>query len=85
MSFLFFFSGKRSDNLANVDWSPSAFNHARAGTKSKLVMKDQSLKRYEKLCEKWDKSMKKKNYQQRRKMFPLQITSYMRIIQILIL
>ena len=32
-------------------------------------MKDQSRKRYEKLCEKRDKSMKKK-YQQRRKMFP---------------
>ena len=58
--FLIFFSGKRSDNPANFDWVSSVFNHARAGPKSKLVMKDQSLKRYEKLCEKWDKSMKKK-------------------------
>ena len=68
--FLIFFSGKRSDNPENVDWAPSVFNHARAAPKAKLVMKDQTRKRYEKLCEKRNKSMKK-NYQQRRKMFPL--------------
>ena len=65
-----FFSGKRSDNPESVDWAPSVFNHARAAPKAKLVMKDQTRKRYEKLCEKRNKSMKK-NYQQRRKMFPL--------------
>ena len=79
-----FFSGKYSDDPENVDWAPSVFNYARAAPKAKLVTKDQSCKRYEKLCEKRDKSMKK-NYQQRRKMFSLQLTSYLRIIQILIL
>ena len=54
----------------NVDWAPSVFNHARAAPKVKLVMKDQSRKRHEKVCEKRDKSFKK-NYQQRREMFPL--------------
>ena len=65
-----FFSGKRSDIPENVDWAPSVFNHARAAPKAKLVMKDQSLKRYEKLCEERNKSMKK-NYHHKRKMFPL--------------
>ena len=82
--FLLFFPGKCSDDPENVDWAPSVFNYARAAPKTKLVIKDQSCKRYEKLCEKRDKSMKK-NYQQRRKMFSLQSTSYPRIIQILIL
>ena len=54
--FLSFFSGKRSDNPENVDWAPSVFNHARVAPKAKLVMKDQSRKRYENLCEKRDKS-----------------------------
>ena len=44
----------------NVDWAPSVFNHARAAPKAKLVMKDQSRKRHEKVCEKRDKSLKKK-------------------------
>ena len=60
MIFWFFFSGKRSDNHENIDWAPSVFNHARAAPNAKLVMKDQSRKRYEKPCEKRDKSMEKK-------------------------
>ena len=39
------FLGKRSYNPENVDWAPSVFNHARAASKAKLVMKDQSRKR----------------------------------------
>ena len=58
--FLLFFPGKCSDDPENVDWAPSVFNYARAAPKTKLVIKDQSCKRYEKLCEKRDKSMKKK-------------------------
>ena len=69
--FLNFFSGKCSDNPENFDWAPSLFNRARAAPKAKLVMKDQSHKWYEKLYEKRDKSMKKKNCLQRRKIFCL--------------
>ena len=58
-SFDFFLLGKRSSNPENIDWAPSVFNHARAARKAKLVMKDQSRKIYEKLCDKRDKSMKK--------------------------
>ena len=58
-AFLIFFLGKRSDNPENVDWVPSVFNHARAAPKTKLVMMDQSRKRFETLWEKRDKSMKK--------------------------
>ena len=69
--FLIFFSGKRADNPENVDLTPSVFNYARAAPKAKLFMKDQSRKRYEKLCEKRNTSMRKKDYQQRRKLFLL--------------
>ena len=55
----FFFLGKGSDNLENVDWAPSVFIDARTAPKAKLVMNFQSRKRYEKLFDKRNKSMKK--------------------------
>ena len=59
----------RSDNPENVDWTLSLFNHARVAPKAKLGTNDQSRERYDKLCEKSNKSMKK--YQQRRTLFLL--------------
>ena len=41
-----YFLGKRSDNLENIDWIPTIFNHKQARTKSDVIKVYQRRKRY---------------------------------------
>ena len=48
----YYFLGKCSDNLENIHWIPTIFNHKQARSKSEIVKVDQQRKRYKSMCEK---------------------------------